>query len=410
MHTQINHINAAISAFKSGKMVIVTDDPERENEGDLIIPAELITDEIMSFMIRHGSGIVCLAMTEPMLNLIELPLMVPAPNNTSMRGTPFTISIDAKEGITTGVSASDRVATIMAAIADHAKPDDLVKPGHIFPLQAKSGGVIERAGHTEGSVDLAKIAGCKPAAVLCEIMNDDGTMMRGEALTEFAKFHNLPMLSINDILLYRHYTENMISEEANSVIELEAYGQFNISVVREKYNQREHMILAKSSTDPNTPTLVRVHSSCATGDIFSSKQCDCHKQLHYSLDLISKQGGMLIYLNQEGRNIGLFNKIKSYALQIQGLDTVDANLHLGLPIDARSYCIAANILRNRQIESIRLLTNNPAKVEELIKYGVHEVQREAMPVFYNSCNMRYLNTKRDKLNHIFNINITEVAS
>lgn len=408
MLAQIKRVEDAINAFKNGKMVVVTDDPDRENEGDLIVPAEIITPEMMSFMIRHGSGIVCLAMTEPMLHKIKLPLMVPQQDNSSTRGTPFTISIDAKHGITTGVSAHDRVATILAAINDQAKPSDLVYPGHMFPLQAKAGGVFERQGHTEGSIDIASIAGYKSAAVLCEIMNPDGTMTRGKELIDFAKEHGLHMLSIDDILTYRSFNENIIDEEATSEIQLEKYGDFSFSVVREKFTGREHMILTRPNIDMTQPSLVRIHSSCTTGDIFSSKRCDCNKQLHHSLAEISDHGGMLIYLNQEGRDIGLFNKIKSYALQEKGVDTVDANIQLGLPVDARKYFIAANILRNREIDAIRLLTNNPAKMKELEKYGIR-VKREAMPVFYNHYNKKYLNTKRDKLNHIFNDDHVEIV-
>ena len=398
MQTSIDRVNAAIHAFKNGKMVILTDHPDRENEGDLIMPAEVITPEMMNLMIRHGSGIVCLSMTEIDLQKLQLPLMVPANNNSSKRGTPFTISIDSRDGITTGVSAEDRVQTILDAVADHATPDDLVKPGHIFPLQANSDGVFGRQGHTEGALDLARIAGFKPAGVLCEIMNPDGTMARGQQLVEFAKAHDLPILSIDDIIIYRWTHENRIESQTATKIVLNDYGQFEIIAIREKGSLVEHLVLFKNK--PTTqPTLVRIHSSCATGDIFASKRCDCHDQLHYSLQKISEEGGMLIYLNQEGRGIGLFNKIKAYSLQEKGFDTVEANVELGFPADARQYAIAANILREMNINDVRLLTNNPEKINDLMLYGISTVTREAMPVFHNEHNQDYLKTKKDKLNH-----------
>jgi 3,4-dihydroxy 2-butanone 4-phosphate synthase/GTP cyclohydrolase II len=283
---------------------------------------------------------------------------------------------------------------------ENATAYDLVKPGHIFPLHAKEGGVFERQGHTEGAVDIVRLAGFKPAAVLCEIMNADGTMAQGEQLIAFATQHQLNCLSIDDIITYRLYHENMIADETSSLFTLEKYGLFKISVIKETISNREHVILSKEGTHTDKPTLVRIHSSCLTGDLFSSMRCDCHQQLHYSLKKISLEGGMLIYLNQEGRGIGLFNKIKAYALQEQGLDTVEANQHLGLPIDSRTYYLAANILRQRGIQHVRLLTNNPEKINDLAKYGIAHVERESMPSFHHEHNQFYLSTKKEKLNHV----------
>lgn len=400
MRQSIKLVEKAIQELKNGKMIILTDHPSRENEGDFIMPAETITADAMNFMIRQGSGIVCLSMPADALKKLQLPQMVPDDSNTSCRGTPFTISIDARDNITTGVSSADRVKTVLTAIATNAKPEDLVRPGHIFPLQARDGGVFERQGHTEGAVDLAVLAGFKPAAVLCEIMNPDGTMTKGNELITFAEKHQLAILSIDDLITYRLATEDFIAEQATSSVILDKFGAFTITAIREKYTGAEHLVLTKEGEHITTNPLVRVHSCCSTGDIFSSKRCDCHKQLQYSLKQISQEGGYIIYLNQEGRGIGLLNKIKTYALQEQGLDTVEANNELGLPADARHYAIAANVLRNLNIDSIRLLTNNPAKIADLQKYGIKNVVREAMPVFYNEHNQTYLKTKKEKLNHI----------
>ncbi|MFZ2315909.1 MAG: 3,4-dihydroxy-2-butanone-4-phosphate synthase [Gammaproteobacteria bacterium] len=405
MQASIKRVEIALAELKNGNMVILIDDPDRENEGDLIALAENITPKNMNMMIHHGSGIVCLSMTEARLNELNLPLMLPASHNTSCRGTPFTISIDARDGITTGVSAEDRTKTIQVAYDDKTTPDQLVKPGHIFPLQARDGGVFERQGHTEGALDLAVLAGSKPAAVLCEIMNPDGSMTRGKQLDDFAKEHNLHVLAISDIIEYRLQHENMVVEETSATVPLDNYGTFKMTVIKEKFTNQEHMILTSETVPANNkPLLVRIHSACVTGDIFSSQRCDCHQQLHYSLKRISEEGGMLIYLNQEGRGIGLFNKIKAYALQENGLDTVEANEKLGLPADLRQYHIAANILRNHNVPAIRLLTNNPDKVNSLKKHGFENVEREAMPIFQNEHNEKYLKTKKEKLKHDINLN------
>lgn len=410
MLTSIERVEIAITELKKGKMIILTDHPERENEGDLIVPAETISSEQMNFLIRNGTGIVCLSLTAEKLKKLELPLMVPAHENTSPRGTPFTLSIDAKIGITTGVSSFDRTQTVRVAVDDETTPQDLVRPGHIFPLLAKEGGVLERQGHTEGAVDMMKIAGFKPAAVLCEIMNPNGTMARGPQLEEFAQKHQLFTLSIDDITNYRLRYENLIESEATARLPQEKSDTFKITIIKEKFSGQEHLVISNPNKKSDRPTLVRVHSSCTTGDLFSSRQCDCNRQFHYALQRITEEGGMMIYLNQEGRGIGLFNKIKAYALQQeQGFDTVEANQQLGLPIDSRKYYIAANILRNRNIDHIRLLTNNAAKIADLKKYGISQVDRVLMPSFHNEHNHHYLKTKMMKLNHAINFDfVTEL--
>lgn len=393
-----NKIELILQELRNDKMVILTDHPDREDEGDLIFPAETISESVVNFMIRNGSGIVCLALTPDYVKKLGLRAMVRADENKSQRETAFTVSIEAAFGITTGVSAADRTKTILAAINQNATANDIVSPGHVFPLQAKNGGVLEREGHTEGSIDLVRLAGFKPAAVICELMNSDGTMMRGAKLKEFADANNIQMISIDDVINYRRLNENLISEESSTNIPLEQYGRFNFTVVKEKFTGHEHIILTKDSADNTNALLTRVHSSCVTGDLFGSERCDCKAQLHYSLSRISKEGGVLIYLSQEGRGIGLLNKIKSYALQDLGLDTIEANEKLNLPTDSRKYYIAATILRNKGINQIRLLTNNPRKLEEMSKYGIH-LTHEPMPVFNNEHNKKYLLTKRNKLNH-----------
>lgn len=399
MSSYIECVEAAIADLRQGKMVILTDHPDRENEGDIIYPAEIITPEVINFMIRHCSGIICLPLLTDQLEKLGLTYMVPPHENTSHRGTPFTVSIEAKQGITTGVSAKDRAQTILTAIKEDANRDDIVKPGHIFPLHAKLGGVLERPGHTEGAVDLVCLAGFKPAAVLCEVMNADGTMASGDQLKAFAETHGLQILSIEDLITYRLRYDNLIIEEASAQLPIESYGNFEMTVIKEKINGHEHIILTNQGSKSQEPTLVRVHSCCITGDLFGSLRCDCNKQLKYSLRKISEEGGILIYLNQEGRGIGLLNKIKAYALQEKGLDTVEANMHLGLPVDSRQYYIAAQVLRNRNISDIRLLSNNPNKIEGLKKFGIKTIIQEKMPIFPSEQNKTYLITKKEKLKH-----------
>lgn len=402
MLTFIERVESALKDLKNGKMIILTDSPDRENEGDLIFPAEITTPEKINFMIQHCSGIICLSLSDFFIKKMGLQSMVFPYDNTSSRGTPFTVSIEAAQGITTGVSARDRATTILTVLKDDASPKDILKPGHIFPLHAKTHGVLERAGHTEGSVDLMHLAGFKSAAVICEIMNPDGSMSKGQELIDFADKFNLQILTIEDLIQYRLCHENLIEEEVSAKLPIQSYGLFDISVVREKVTKNEHIVLSKKVPEPVSPTLVRVHSCCITGDLFGSERCDCKQQLNYSLKRISEEGGLLIYLNQEGRGIGLFNKIKAYALQEKGLDTIEANQELGMPVDAREYFIAANILRNRGIEHIRLLTNNPEKVSSLKKYGIKNVDREKISVLSNQHNQNYLHVKKTRLNHIIN--------
>lgn len=392
-------IETAINDLQQGKMIILTDHPNRENEGDLIFPAEYVTPEKINFMLKHCSGIICLSLTEQHLQKLNIPLMVPADKNTNFHQTPFTLSIEAKAGITTGVSAFDRTKTIQAVMHDQATSNDIASPGHIFPLQAKEGGVLVRAGHTEGSVDIMRLAGLKPAAVICELMNTDGSMMRGEKLRQFADAQQLTILSIQEIIEYRRQHENLITDTVTTTLPLDPYGVFKMMVMKEKYSPKEHMILFKENIDVKKEVLVRIHSSCTTGDIFHSQRCDCRAQLDYALQQITHENGLLIYSPQEGRDIGLFNKIRAYALQDQGLDTVEANQQLNLPVDAREYYFAAQILNYFNIRQIYLLTNNPKKLNDLKKYGDFTVAHETMPHFSNSHNQFYLQTKQEKLHH-----------
>jgi 3,4-dihydroxy 2-butanone 4-phosphate synthase/GTP cyclohydrolase II len=398
MQSPIERVEAALREIQLGKMIILTDDPERENEGDLVIAAEKITPQAMNFIIRHTSGIVCLSLPKAQLDKLALPFMVAPTDNSSLRGTPFTVSIDANHPHATGVSAVDRVRTVQAAIAENAVPDDLVKPGHIFPLQAKAGGVLERAGHTEGALDLVRLSGLNPAAVLCELMNADGTMMRGAELNQFAARQQLAIVSIADLIAYRYLHENRITETVTANLPLVGCENLQVMGIHEEATGGEHLVLM-NLTNTEQPILVRIHSSCLTGDLFGSLRCDCNKQLHYSLERIKQEGGVLIYLNQEGRGIGLFNKIKAYALQDEGLDTIEANEKLGLPIDSRQYHIAANVLRNLGLRRVRLMTNNMNKMAELKKFGIDVVGREIMPVFCNQHNKKYLEVKKEKLKH-----------
>lgn len=397
--THINAVERAIHALQNKKMVILTDDSNRENEGDLIFPAECITPDIINFMIRHCSGIICLSLSSQQIKKLGLKDMVPLHENSSRHRTPFTVSIEAKEGVTTGVCAADRAKTILTAIDCNASEYTIATPGHIFPLRVHDAGVLGRAGHTEGAFDLAVLAGFSKGAVLCELMNSDGTMAKGKALELFSTQFDMPILSIADLIAYRKTKENLIETEAKTMLPIESLGEFECTVIKEKYSGLEHLILRKLNGTQNNP-IVRIHSSCLTGDLFMSLRCDCHHQLKYSLSKINTEGGILIYLNQEGRGIGLFNKIKAYALQESGLDTLEANQKLGLPVDAREYYIAANILRNQHISHIRLLTNNMEKIKALMKYGIQSIERLPIPIFSNTHNLFYLETKKEKLNHL----------
>jgi 3,4-dihydroxy 2-butanone 4-phosphate synthase/GTP cyclohydrolase II len=402
-----NTITEVIEDLKQGKMVIVVDDESRENEGDLTIIAETITPDIINFMLSHARGIICLTITEEHSKQIGLTHMVT--ENTSSYQTPFTITIDAKEGITTGVSTKDRATTILKAISDDCVPSDLDRPGHVFPLMAKKGGVLARAGHTEGAVDLARLAGMHPSAVICELMNEDGTMSKLPELLKFAEKHELKMCTIADIIKYRHEQERLI-EKRVSVNLPTKYGKFVLHLYRSFTDEYLHLALCLGDigTMDNTsapiqtvPVLIRVHDECLTGDIFGSLRCDCGEQLHSALSMIQKEGkGVLLYMRQEGRGIGLESKLHAYALQETGMDTVEANKELGFGADKRDYGIGAQILRDLGITKMKLLSNNPKKFAALAGYGLEITERVPIVITPQEDNEQYLRTKKEKLGHL----------
>ncbi len=394
---RLDTVEEAIEDFRNGKIVIVVDDEDRENEGDFIVAAEKITPEIVNFMLHNGRGVLCAPITEERCEELELAHQVS--NNTSMLGTPFTVTVDKLEGCTTGVSAHDRAATIRALADPNSKPETFGRPGHINPLYAKSKGVLRRAGHTEASIDLARLAGLYPAAALIEIMNEDGTMARLPQLFEVADKYGLKIICIADIIKYRLQTESLVDMGDRVFLPTE-YGNFDVIPFRQHCNGLEHVALIKGEWKPDEPVLVRVHSSCATGDIFGSKKCDCGTQLHESMKMIEKEGkGVLLYLNQEGRGIGLMNKIAAYKLQEQGYDTVEANLHLGFKDDERDYGVGAQILRHIGVTKMRLITNNPRKMAGIKGYGLEVVETVPIKVEPNEYNKFYLETKAKKMHH-----------
>jgi 3,4-dihydroxy 2-butanone 4-phosphate synthase/GTP cyclohydrolase II len=394
----LSSIESAIEAIKQGKLVIVVDDEDRENEGDFITAARNVTPDVINFMSKEGRGLICAPLVEDRCDELGLELMVN--KNTALHETPFTVSIDLLgHGCTTGISASDRSKTVRALVDPATKPEDLGRPGHIFPLRAKRGGVLRRAGHTEATIDLARLAGFEPAGVLVEIMNEDGTMARLPQLLEISKKFDLPVISIKDLIEYRLKTDSLI-EEVVRVDMPTKFGHFKLIAFREKNTNNEHLALVKGSWKPEEPVLVRVHSSCFTGDILGSFRCDCGEQLHEAMRLVEEAGqGVIVYMNQEGRGIGLLNKLRAYKLQEEGMDTVEANLHLGFPMDKRDYGVGAQILRYLGITKLRLISNNPRKRAGLLGYGLEIVDTVSIEIHPNPHNERYLQTKRDKLGH-----------
>jgi len=391
-------IEDAIEAIRAGKMVIVVDDEDRENEGDLTIAAEKITPEAINFMARHGRGLICLAMTAERLDELEIPLMVS--QNSSRFETAFCVSIEAKEHTTTGISAADRAATVLAAIDPATKPSDLVRPGHVFPLRARNAGVMVRAGQTEAAVDLARIAGFSPAGVICEIMNEDGTMARVPQLSSFARRHHLHMITVADLITYRMRTESLVKRVASTKLPTE-YGEFRLYAYENQIDKQTHLALVCGDISDGKNMLVRVHSQCLTGDVLRSARCDCGAQLDEAMRRISVEGrGVLLYLNQEGRGIGLANKIRAYALQDEGLDTVEANERLGFKADQRDYGIGVQILRDLGVRSMRLLSNNPRKLVAIEGYGLSVTEWLPLEIPASASTLRYLTTKRTKLGHV----------
>jgi 3,4-dihydroxy 2-butanone 4-phosphate synthase/GTP cyclohydrolase II len=397
-HNMLDSIESAIEDIKKGKLVIVVDDEDRENEGDFLTAARNVTPEIVNFMSKYGRGLICAPLEEDRCAELQLDLMVN--NNTALHETAFTVSVDLLgHGCTSGISAHDRAKTIQALIDPTIKPEDLGRPGHIFPLRAKKGGVLRRAGHTEAGNDLARLAGFEPASVLVEIMNDDGSMARLPELEEIAKRFNLKLISIKDLIEYRLKTDSLI-EEIVKVDMPTKWGNFKLIAFNEKGTTNEHLALIKGEWQKDEPVLVRVHSSCFTGDILGSMRCDCGEQLHSAMQQVEKEGkGVILYMNQEGRGIGLVNKLKAYKLQESGFDTVEANLHLGFPMDKRDYGIGAQILRYLGISKLRLLSNNPRKRAGLLGYGLEIVDAVPIEIEPNPHNEKYLTTKRDKLGH-----------
>ncbi len=403
MEIKINTIEEAIEELKAGKLIIVIDDEDRENEGDFITTADNVTPEIINFMSKHGRGLICAPITEEIADRLNLNLMVE--KNTVLHETPFTVSVDLiGDGCTTGISAFDRAKTVKALINPNTKPEELGRPGHIFPLRAKAGGVLRRTGHTEAAVDLARLAGMTPAGVLVEIMNDDGTMARLPELMEISKKFDLKIITIKDLIAYRQRTEKLVVREQSVSLPTE-WGNFELIAYRQLDNDLVHLALKKGDWEPNEPILTRVHSSCVTGDIFGSSKCDCGAQLHKAMEMVEKEGkGLILYMNQEGRGIGLINKLKAYHLQELGRDTVEANIELGFKPDERDYGIGAQILYDLDATNIRLITNNNTKRVGLAGYGITIQELEPLIITPNPHNLKYLKTKEQKMGHDLHFN------
>ncbi len=396
---KFNTIEEALKDIKNGKMVILVDDEDRENEGDLTMAAEAVTPEAINFMATHGRGLICLSLTAERVEELQLPMMTT--DNTSSFGTAFTLSIEAKKGVTTGISAADRATTIKVAINPASGPEDLARPGHVFPLRARPGGVLQRTGQTEGSVDLARLAGLYPAGVICEIMNEDGTMSRVPQLTEFAKKFGLKIITVKDLIAYRVTKESLVRRVAVTKMPTSHGSDFTAILYANDIDGLNHIALVKGEIRPEDEVLVRVHSECLTGDVFGSLRCDCGEQLHSAMEMIDKEGkGIVLYMRQEGRGIGIEGKLKAYELQDKGKDTVEANLALGFKADLRDYGVGAQILRDIGVRKIRLLTNNPKKIVGLEGYGLTVVARMPIETKPNAKNINYLKVKKDKLGHM----------